>query len=100
MNLQGSQASSESYLSQATEVLAQSVQLGLQGAQRELVAAACLELVECCGQFDQALASHYLALYQVSNISSEKFKCITCQILQQLYQLPITSVVKTCAWYP
>ena len=61
------QSSSENHLAQATEVLAQSVQLGLQAAQRELVAAACLELVECCGQFDQALASHYLALYQVSS---------------------------------
>ena len=75
-------------MSQATEVLAQSVQLGLQAAQRELVAAACLELVECCGQFDQALASHYLALYQVSNRSSEKLKFITYQIIQQSYQLP------------
>ncbi|XP_071793797.1 cilia- and flagella-associated protein 46-like isoform X3 [Asterias amurensis] len=73
--IKAKQSSSELYLCQATEVLAQCVQLALQKGDRSLVAAGCLELVESCGQFDNAMTSHYLALYQ---------SCISAKCLEDL----------------
>ncbi|XP_071827819.1 cilia- and flagella-associated protein 46-like isoform X3 [Apostichopus japonicus] len=58
------QQTSERYFAQAAEVLSQCVQLSLQEDLKDITAAASLDMVECCGQFDQVLGSQYLALYQ------------------------------------
>ncbi|XP_072177207.1 cilia- and flagella-associated protein 46-like [Diadema setosum] len=58
------QTASELYLSQATEVLAQSVQLALQAGLKEIVRSASMDIIEASGQYDQGMASQYLALYQ------------------------------------
>ncbi|XP_022091640.1 cilia- and flagella-associated protein 46-like isoform X3 [Acanthaster planci] len=78
VNIKANQTSSELYLAQASEVLTQSVQLALQKGDRNLVAAGCLELVESCGQYDSAMTSQYLALYQ-SCMSS---KCLEDLLLR------------------
>nr|XP_014352574.1 PREDICTED: cilia- and flagella-associated protein 46 [Latimeria chalumnae] len=54
----------QQYLSQATETLLQSINLGVANKFTDIVAAASLEMVECFGQFDPTSASQYLALYQ------------------------------------
>ncbi|XP_041476710.1 cilia- and flagella-associated protein 46-like isoform X5 [Lytechinus variegatus] len=66
----GEQTASELYLSQATEVLAQCVQLSLQNNLKDMVRSACMDIIEACGQYDQAMASHYLALYQSCQASA------------------------------
>ncbi|KAK1166636.1 cilia- and flagella-associated protein 46 [Acipenser oxyrinchus oxyrinchus] len=54
----------QQYLAQASEVLAQAISLSLNNKFTEILAAACLNMLECLGQFDPVSSGQYLALYQ------------------------------------
>ena len=53
---------------QATEMLAQSVQVALRSGDSALAGSAALEMVETVAQYDANVASQYLALHQVTLI--------------------------------
>uniref|UniRef100_H2YF86 Uncharacterized protein n=1 Tax=Ciona savignyi TaxID=51511 RepID=H2YF86_CIOSA len=56
-------------LSQATEVLAQSINMALHVQAIEVVSSASLEMVECCAQLNPQTATLYLALHQSAEAS-------------------------------
>ncbi|XP_071090002.1 cilia- and flagella-associated protein 46-like [Haliotis cracherodii] len=62
-------AVSKYYLSQATECLTQCLNLCLANKYTDLAGVVSLELVDCCGQFDAAAASNFLALHQSCSAS-------------------------------
>ncbi|RXM35439.1 Cilia- and flagella-associated protein 46 [Acipenser ruthenus] len=73
----------QQYLAQASEVLAQAISLSLNNKFTEILAAACLNMLECLGQFDPVSSGQYLALYQsYANLS------INPQHLNHLNELP------------
>ncbi|MGH0130898.1 UNVERIFIED_CONTAM: hypothetical protein FKN15_044196 [Acipenser sinensis] len=73
----------QQYLAQASEVLAQATSLSLNNKFTEILAAACLNMLECIGQFDPVSSGQYLALYQsYANLS------INPQHLNHLNELP------------
>ncbi|KAJ8418005.1 hypothetical protein AAFF_G00137140 [Aldrovandia affinis] len=67
--LQAKRLASQQLLAQASETLAQAVGLCLQHKLTHILPAACLDMLECHGQFDPATTSQYLALYQ---------SCVSC----------------------
>lgn len=60
---------SRHYLIQATECLLQTLVLALNKKYFDIAAIAALELVECFGQYDPAISSQFLALFQSCQIS-------------------------------
>ncbi|XP_052771669.1 cilia- and flagella-associated protein 46-like isoform X4 [Mya arenaria] len=63
-NIKASNKVSHKYLVQATESLLQTLVLALNKKYTDLAGVATLELVECFGQYDPAIASQFLALHQ------------------------------------
>ncbi|KAG7462737.1 hypothetical protein MATL_G00187960 [Megalops atlanticus] len=64
--LQVRRSTAQQLLAQASETLAQAVGLCLQHKLTPVLTEACLNMLECYGQFDPRAASQYLALYQSS----------------------------------
>ncbi|XP_043912815.1 cilia- and flagella-associated protein 46 [Protopterus annectens] len=56
--------SAQQYMSQATDILLQSIYVSFNNNYIDLLAAAAIEMVELLGQFDSLSAAQYLALYQ------------------------------------
>ncbi|XP_041116568.1 cilia- and flagella-associated protein 46 [Polyodon spathula] len=64
VRLKNARIVAQQYLAQASEVLAQAISLSLNNKLTEILAAACLNMLECLGQFDPVSSGQYLALYQ------------------------------------
>ncbi|XP_076434592.1 cilia- and flagella-associated protein 46-like isoform X2 [Babylonia areolata] len=77
---------SKLYFTYATECLTQTLNLALANKHVAVVSEVALELVKCCGQFDPAAASQFLALFQSCQTSLRLE-----EILYQAQRDPMTS---------